>query len=316
MKKITKNASFGKLAILCNILILGMFIVSMICLLKFDKVNASLIQEKQVYENASTELQDVEKPRRQAQAEVDYYVHKLDTMKLKPMPETKKLAQEFQDEINRTTQTLESKQEELAKIDEAINLQIVLFEAIKVPYDDLTNKVNSARKVFSITIWLTVLLFVVKVFFFASWNYRHLQNLRITSPWMKKSGAPYWAYLGWIIPIYNFVKPYSVFAEIYNESNYILLDKNIIKKDIDSNADFNLGLWWGLFMIAAVGMSFMLSATFFKEGPMYLKLSHMSVAVTAIMFWALYLLQESVLILRGTKMNQILAENHPKLGLQ
>ena len=316
MKKITNNASFGKLAILFNILILGMFIISMICLLRFDKVNIKLVNEKPAYEQADKDLRKVEAPRRQVQAEVDYYAHKLDTMKLKPMPENKKLAKEFQEELDKTTQTLEGKEAELAKVDDAINLQIMLFEAIKVPFDDLTNKVNSANKVFSITLWLTILLFAAKVFFFAAWNYKNLQNLRLTSPWMKKSGAPYWAYLGWLIPVYNFFKPYSVFAEIYNESNYILLDKNIIEKDVDNNADFNLGLWWGLFMIAAVGMSFMLSATFFKEGPMYLKLSHIGVAVTAILFWVLYLLQESVLILRGIKMNQILVENHPKLDLQ
>jgi hypothetical protein len=133
---------------------------------------------------------------------------------------------------------------------------------------------------------------------------------------MKKSAAPFWAYLGWLIPGYNFFKPYTVFAEVYNESNYILLDRNIIENDIDNNADFNLGLWWGLFIITAVGMSFVLSATFFKEGPMFHKLSHSGVVVTAIVLWALYLLQECVLILRGIKMNKILSENLPKFDLQ
>ena len=315
MKKITNNASFGKLAILFNVLILCMFIISMICLLKFDKVNVKLVNETPAYENAITELQTVEKPRRQAQADVDYYTQKLETLQSETPPADKKKAKEHQEEIERTIKTLATKEAELEKIDHAIFEQTIFFEAVKAPFDDLNNSVNKSKSVFNVTLWLTVLLFVAKVFFFATWNYKSLQNLRLTSVWMKKSTAPYWAYLSWIIPGYNFVKPYSVFAETYNETNYILLDKNIIEKDTDVNADFNLGLWWALFLIAAVAMSFALSATFFKEGPMYFKLSHTGVAITAIFAWVLYLLQESVLMLRATKMNQILFENHPKFDL-
>jgi len=316
MKKITNNASFGKLAMLFNLLILCMFIVSMVCLLSFDKVNRKVIKEKPAYEQADVELRDVEKPRRQAQAEVDYYAEKLTTLQEQPMPENKKQAKEHQEEIERTINTLETKKIELAKVDDAINLQIILFEAIKVPFDDLTNEVNSAKNLFKITLWITILLFVAKVLLFGTWNYKNLKNLRITSPWMKKSTAPFWAYLGWFIPVYNFFKPYMVFAEVYNESNDILLDKKIIQKDIDQNADFNLGLWWGLLIITVFVMSLIISATFFKEGPMFYKLSHLGVTVTAILCWALYLIQESVLILRGIKMNQTLFENHLKFDLQ
>ncbi|MCL1851343.1 MAG: DUF4328 domain-containing protein [Bacteroidetes bacterium] len=315
MKKITNNAFFGKLAVLFNVLILGMFIVSMFCLLRFDKVNVKLVREKPAYEKAESELRDVEKPRRQAQAEVDYYDDKLNTLKQQPVPENRKLVKEHQEEIERTENTLAGKQAELAKVDDAIQLQNILFEAVKTPFDDLTNQVKSSKNVFSVTLWLTIILFVAKILLFGTWNYKNLRNLRITSPWMKKSSSPYWAYLGWFIPVYNFFKPYMVFSEVYNESNYILLDKNIIKKDIDDNADFNLGLWWGLLIIAVLAMSFVLSATFFKEGPMFYKLPHASVAVTAIVFWILYLIQESVLIFRGVKMNQILFENHPKFDL-
>jgi len=316
MKKITNNSFFGKIAMLLNIFILGMFIVSMICLLNFDKANVKLVREKPVYEKADTELHEVEKPRRQAQAEVDYYAVKLDTLKQQPVSANKKLAKEQQEEIERTEKTLAGKVAELAKVDSTINAQTIFFEPVKAYHFDLTEKTNTTKNVFLITLWITILLFVVKVLFFALWNYKNIINLRITSPWMKKSSPPYWAFLSWFIPGYNFVKPYSVFAEIYNETNFILLDKNIIKKDMDKNADFNLGLWWGLLLIATIIISLTLNATFFKEGPMFYKLSHAGVAVTAIIAWALYLLQESVLIFRGTKMNQILFENHPKLDLQ
>ncbi|MCL2290089.1 MAG: DUF4328 domain-containing protein [Bacteroidetes bacterium] len=316
MKKITNNASLGKLAMLFNALILGMFIVSMVCLMNFDKVNIKLVQETPGYENAARELSDTERPRRQAQAEVDYYAHKLDTLKQQPASADKKKAKEQQEEIERTTHTLAEKEAELKRIDEAINTQLMFFEAVKIPHYDLMNLVNSAKKTFMITLWITILLFVAKVLFFAAWNYKNLLNLHITSPWMAKSTSPYWAYLGWLIPGYNFIKPYMVYAEIYNETNYILLDKNIIQKDVDSNADFNLGMWWGLLIMAVVVMSYIINATFFNEGPMHYKFSHLGVVITAIAFWALYLLQETVLIHRGIKMNQILIANRPKFDHQ
>jgi hypothetical protein len=316
MKKFSKNASFGKLAILFNVLILGMFIVSMICLMSFDKVNTKLLHAIPAYKDAETELREVEKPRRQAQADVNYYAVKLDTLQHRTLPADKKKAKEHNEEIERTIHTLAIKEAELEKVDAAIQEQTIFFEAIRVPFEDLTGQVNSAKSVFSITLWIIVIMFVLKVLFFGAWNYRSLKNLRIASPWMKKSTSPYWAYLGWFIPGYNLIKPYTIFAEVYNETNDLLVDKKIIQKDIDENADFNLGLWWGLLIITTIIVSFVLSATFFKESPMYYKFSHTGVVVTAIVFWLLYLLQESVLILRGIKMNRILLENHPKFDLQ
>jgi hypothetical protein len=315
MKKITNNASLGKLAMLCNALILGMFIVAMVCLMNFDKVNLRLVSETPAYEAAARELNNVERPRRQAQADVDYYVDKLKILHQEEMPTDKKKAKALQDEIERNVNILETKKDDLAKIDELIQMQLILFEAVKVPHFDLINEAQSAKKIFLVTMWLTILLFVVKVAFFAAWNYKNLKNLRVTSPWMEKSTAPFWAYLGWLIPGYNFIKPYAVFAEIYNETNYILLDKEIIKEDVDKNADFNLGLWWGLLLITVVAMSYILNAVFFNEGPMHLKFSHIGVVITAVGFWVVYLLLETFLILKGIKKNQILFENRPKFDL-
>ncbi|MDR2971160.1 MAG: DUF4328 domain-containing protein [Bacteroidales bacterium] len=316
MKKIANNGFFGKLAMITNVLILCMFVVSMICLLSFDKINIKLVSNTADYTNADAELREVEKPRRKAQSEVDYYAFKLDTLKKQTLPADKKKVKEQQEDIEKTEHTLEAKEAELARVDSTIHAQTLLCEAIQAPYKDLKKQAESAKFIFTITLYITILLFIIKILFFAAWNHKGLRNLRITSIWMKKSTSPYWAYLGWIIPIYNFVKPFSVFSEVYNETNYILLDKNIIQKGKDTNSDFNLGLWWGLLLISTVLMSFVLNATFFNEGPMYFKLSHIGVAITAIIMWALYLLQESVLIYRGIKMNQILIENHSKFDLQ
>jgi hypothetical protein len=316
MKKITKNVSFGKFAVLFNVLILCMFIISMICLLNFDHVNMKLVRDTPAYENAVEDLRKVESPRRQAQAEVDYYAQKMENILQQEIPTDKKKVKEHDEEVARTTSTLEAKQEELAKIDEKIQTQMVLFEAVKAPFDDLTNQVNSSKSTFKFMLWITILLFVVKVACFSIWKYNSLVNLRVISPWMKKSASPHWAYLGWIIPILNFIKPYTVYNEIINETHYALSDKNIIENDSDVNNDFNLGLWWGLFLVAALLMSFFLNGTFFKQGALYFKLSHIGVVVAAIIFWALYLLQECSVIYKGIKMNQILFENRSKFDLQ
>jgi hypothetical protein len=315
MKKITNTALFGKLAMLFNLFILCMFIISMVCLLNFDKVNLKLVRGTSAYENASRELSDVERPRRLAQAEVDYYAHKLDTLQAQAVPTDKKKAKERHEEIERTIHTLATKEADLATIDSTIQVQLILFEAVKVPHYDLMDEANAAKKTFLIVLWITIVFFVAKIFLFATWHYKNMLNLRITSPWMQKSTAPYWAYVGWLIPGYNFIKPYAVFAETFNETNYILLDKNLIKEDIDSNSDFNLGLWWGLLLMAVVVMSYILNATFFNEGPMNMKFSHIGVVVATITFWALYLIQETMVIRRGLKMNQILFENRPKFDL-
>ena len=316
MKKITPNVSLGKFTMLCNILILCMFIVSMICLLNFDKVNMKLVQQTPLYENAQEELRKVEEPRRKAQAETDFYVNKLDDLNKKEIPTDKKKSKEHSDEIERTQQTLETKVAELEKVDANIQKQLVLFEAIKKPFDDLTQQVNSTKSTFSIVLWITILFFVVKILLFATWKYNSLQNLRIIAPWMKKSTAPIWAYLGWLIPVYNFIKPYTIFNEVINETDYILADKNLTKNDSDANTDFNIGLWWGLLLVTVLLFSFILSSTFFKQGPMYFKLSHTGVVVVAIVMWALYLLQECMVIRKGIKMNQILFQNRSKFDLQ
>jgi hypothetical protein len=287
----------------------------MVCLLKFDKVNVKLVKEAPAYKNAEAELHSAAKPRREAQANVEYYENKIEKLKNEAVPADKKKAKEHYEDIEKTEHTLAVKIEELEKIESDINLQSILFEAIQVPFDDLTNQTTKAKLTFKITLWITILLFVGKVLLFATWNFRDLKNLRITSPWMMKSTAPSWAYLAWLIPGYNLIKPYMVFSEIFNETNFILLDKKVIEKDIDKNSDFNIGLWWGLLLVSIVLMSLILNATFFNQGPMYYKLSHHVVAYTAILFYFLYLIQESVMMLRGIKMNQILSANHPKFAL-
>ena len=72
MKKITNNAKLGKITILLNLLILLTFIISMVFILRFDKINKMLVQETPTYEQAFADSRKVEQPRKQAEAEVNF----------------------------------------------------------------------------------------------------------------------------------------------------------------------------------------------------------------------------------------------------
>ena len=49
MKKLTDNTGLGKVILLCNVVVLVLFIISMLFLMKFDKTNTAVIQERNHY---------------------------------------------------------------------------------------------------------------------------------------------------------------------------------------------------------------------------------------------------------------------------
>ncbi|MDR1112888.1 MAG: DUF4328 domain-containing protein, partial [Bacteroidales bacterium] len=135
----------------------------------------------------------------------------------------------------------------------------------------------------------------------------NINNLLHITEWMKRGSHPIWAFAGWLIPAYNFVKPFSFFSEIWNDTDYLLKDKGIIPNDgREDNADFNLGLWWSLLLICILLVTWALHATFMTEGPMFLKMSHTGVIVVATIFWASYLAQECNLIRLFNKKNKLM----------
>ncbi len=78
MKKLTDNTSLGKLILLCNVVVLVLFIISMLFLMKFDKTNNAVIQERNHYNKLYEEYAMAQHPLRQDSAEVAYYQYKLD----------------------------------------------------------------------------------------------------------------------------------------------------------------------------------------------------------------------------------------------
>jgi len=307
MKKIKNTAGLGRSIILLNCIIMVFFIVTMIFLSKFDKINVVYVKEKLYYDKASEKKHDAERPIKQSIAEVEYYQHKLDTLAAKPMPKDRAAAKKLSEDIQATKATLAEKQKRQAEADSSLAAAQASFEPVQKKYTSLEQQQQTAKKHYNIMLWLTIILVVGKIAVFAFYNLQNIKNLLYLTTWMKKGSHPAWAFAGWLIPFYNFVKPYAFFSEIWNDSDYLLKDKGIIPNDgKDDNSDFNLGLWWSLLLICMLLVSWALHTTFMTEGPMFIKMSHIGVIIVATIFWALYLAQECNLIRLFNKKNKLI----------
>jgi hypothetical protein len=312
MRKITNNAKWGKIAMLFNVLILISFIFSMVLIMKFDKVNVKLVENEPSYEKGLEKIQEVEKPRRQAIAEMEHYQEKID--KFQKEAAGKPLTKELANEINIANDALKIRTNDLKRVDSVIHVEQVLFEPIQKVYNDYKTQTEEANHNFMIGFYITLCLFIAKIIIFGYLNLLSLKNLRVSSPWMSKSTAPFWGLVAWIIPGYNFIKPYVVFSEIWSETSYILKDREIIAKETkEENDEFYIGLWWGLFLIATLVMSWILYSTFFSTGAMFTKIPHSGATIIAVIVWFLYLCLDTFLLRKFNKMSQILFANQSKL---
>lgn len=311
MKKISNNVSLGRLTQILNVAILLFFILSVVFLLKFDKVNVVKVGSEPSYLKAKDHLHSVEHPLKQNQAEVDYYAYKLDTLSQRQaaVAADKKAVKALQEDIDRTKNTLAEKKEALAKTEQAIADERASFEPVEAEYNDLVAQTEAAEGTYNIFLCITIILFVLKVVVWAVWNFKNAKNLRNVCPWMEKATAPSWAFWGWIVPVYNLIKPYAFFNELYDETEYALVDKNIMTADSKSDNDFFLGFWWGMFLLAVCLMSLIVYSTFFGEGPSFYKLNHTTVAIVSILLWCVYILMEVLVANKYNKMNKMMVDN-------
>ncbi len=310
MKKITNNAKLGKISMILNGLILVCIIVTMVLLINFDKKHVTLLEDTPYYEAAQERERKAQEPLPQIIAEVEYYAHKLDTLKLQT-PEGKEAIQFQAEEMEKTLGTLTRKQRELDSLNAIVATQTMLLEPLQKQNEMYVGEKEAAHSNFKIVLWITILAIVAKILVFAKWNATNLENLRVSSKWMEKGTKPFMSYIAWIIPFYNFYKPYVIFNEIWNETEYILKDKNILQaNEKDENTDFNLGLWWAMFIITAVLYTIVLNSTFFSVGSaMFVKFSHTQIAVWGVILWAVYLIFDAIIIRRFNKLAQLMYAN-------
>lgn len=315
MKKITDNSLLGKLTLLLNVVVLVLFIVSTLSLLKFDKVNVAVVNDRDAYEKAYENYVMAQHPLRQDSAEVAYYSNKLDSLRTKVVAKTKDEKTSLAEMITATTETLKEK----SKIQEEHQKALVDAEATYGPLKDAWDASNaereSAKKGFWVLACITIIAFLIKTFFFARWDSMNLKNLHNISPWMKDGNSVASPYYGWFVPILNLIKPLSIFKEIWDETDYALENKEIVKVDKDNvvdNSGMYMGIWWALLLISCWIMNLILFFTFFKEGAFFVKTNHATMVIVAIVIMVLAMLMECYLIMQYNKKNKLLVDNEDK----
>lgn len=314
MKKITNNAPIGKLTWLLNIFVLIFFILTMVFLMRFDKTNVEVVATRDAYQKADDNVKMLEHPMRQYRAEVDYYQYKLDTLR-KRVVKTRDEKKMKEEQIAVTAETLKSKSETLAKGKSDLSEARAAFAPMKASWDELNARNGKNRSKAVAFALLTLALFIAKTAVFATWNYRNSQNIHAIAPWMKDGMPTWWAYVCWLIPVYNLIKPFSFMREIWEETDYALEDKAIVMTDKNRHVDNSglyLGIWWALFIISVWIMNAILLMTFFGEGAFFQKVGHGSTAVAACVIMFLCMLVEFFLIKSYNKKNRKIVENADK----
>lgn len=313
MKKLTDNTSLGKLILLCNVVVLILFIISMLFLMKFDKTNTAVIQERDHYNGLYESYATAQHPLRQDSAEVAYYQYKLDTLQQKTAA-TKDEKKALSESIEVTKQTLADKkklqEEHIASV---AQLQQE-FAPAQQKWEQLNQDNDAAKKKFWVIAVLTMIAFVAKTLVFAFWGAKNNKNLRAIAPWMKNGMKPWMSYVAWFVPIYNLIKPLSFFKEVWNETDYALENAGAVARDENTvdNSNLYMSIWWGLLICSVWVMNFILFSTFFREGAFYAKANHGTMVVVAIVIMIVCILMEASLILQYNKKNKQLIENEDK----
>ncbi len=354
MKKITNNVGLGKLTMLLDAVIAVCIIISVVLLIRFDKVNVQLQNTKPMYDAYVQDSLRLEQVIGDCQKKMDNAVNQQQVMALKidslknsykaiekDRTVEKKVKEDLQNAIKFDEDQLASFE---TSYTEDSTLQVLTNDTLKMAhaantaligtYTQLEQDSKSPRMAYNIMIIITIVLFICKVVLFALWSFRNMKNVHAVSPWMEKSTKPMWAFLGWCIPVYNLMKPCSVFSEIWDETKYIMKDKGLVENDDDDNQMEFIGLWWGLHLFAkcilplVVGglmvcfnywllplscTDFLNMGVFFGIKGFFLNLNHTFVAILVIIAWLLYMGYEIYMVNLYNKMNKMLVDNESKL---
>ena len=313
MKKLTDNTKLGLLILLCNSVVLVLFIISMLFLMKFDKTNTAVIQERNHYNGLYESYAMAQHPLKQDSAEVAYYQYKLDTLQQKTAA-TKDERKALSESIEVTKQTLADKkklqQENLAKLAELENE----FAPAQQTWDQLNADNNAAKKSFWVLAGITIFAFLLKTFVFAVWGARNNKNLHAIAPWMKDGMKPWMSYVAWFVPIYNLIKPLSFFKEVWEETDYALENVGALERDENKvdNSGLVMSIWWGFLLVSVWLMNFVLFSTFFREGAFFTKANHGTMVVVAIVIMVICMALETLLIMKYNRKNELLLKNEDK----
>lgn len=270
MKKITNNTLFGRLTMILNLLVGVFMVISVVALLRFDKINTQLQNAKPGYNNMLDSLKRVEqvigdfdKKIANSQEQMDNLTTKIEEeqteyqLTVKDKKADAKAKEEAKGQLEFNQNQLKSFEEAIKTDSEQRKLAqdtLAMFQRETQPvidnYKQLEQEVEGPRALMNTFVMITICLFLCKIVMFAYWSFLNMKNLRVLAPWMKKSTSPWLAIAAWFIPIYNLGKPCSIFYEMWDETKYVLKDKGIISELNDDSQMEMVGAWWGLYLVA------------------------------------------------------------------
>ncbi len=126
------------------------------------------------------------------------------------------------------------------------------FYILTSPEGQFTDSASAG--VYVIMVGLTALIFFVAyilcIVFFIMWFRRAYFNLHQLVPKSRLKYSEGWAAGAWFIPIFNLFGPYQIATDLFDKSESLLVESNLMTKEPKFHAV--KGWWWGLWIFSAV----------------------------------------------------------------
>src|SRR5574344_1074747 len=301
MKDFKQIKLFGQIAVVLNVVLVVLAFVGATTLNSFNQPNKEALKRLKPLDKALEVygMDTIEAHR--AIKEYDYKSRRMDSLAQVAQVETDKVKKtKIQEYLANNKEDLKTKKEN--KETAIIKIETAKKEILPLQkdYETYQNQADAKFSTFKTILFLMGFVFILKVVTIMMINLKQSQFLHTKINWM--SNKSFWAVLGWIVPIYNIVKPYKVFTEIWEETDYYLYSNGKIEDKGREAGDLMMGSWWAFLLIAIFGVSTVVYFTFFTEGAMFLKLSHANVAYIGATIWLIYLLIESWTVLSLNKL--------------
>lgn len=124
-----------------------------------------------------------------------------------------------------------------------LQYQLLISAEAGIPIsEEYANSNDTRQRIIGI---VSIMVAIASIIIFIMWFYRAYKNLHaLKIPSLNHTAG--WAIGAWFVPILNLGRPYMIMREIWDETQYYVLDKNE-KQNVSSNSI--VGWWWGLWLL-------------------------------------------------------------------
>lgn len=284
MKKFKNNVLWGVIAMVLNLVILGLVVFSTVELSTYDKKNTYL-QDSVMFEykmwsdsvqyadvavgNTKMSMQSYKRSFEDAEAAAKRAEDEMEQCKVyaaglsKNSPEYKQYEEQFKtaykkwqsDSMNmaEANDNITRLNNDLKAYNDTLTFAQNGLKPWQEKHDEAVSEVAPYLKNFNMVIIITSVLLALKLLCFGIWMMFNTKNLRKVCPWWKKS-SDVMNIVSWFIPVYNLFKPCALFSNLISETKYVLRDKSIITDTKDNNHMESISLWWGSMLFAKIVM--------------------------------------------------------------